>query len=170
MLHLCNTFAVSLLHHLYCGILSVFDILAFCPDTVITHNNVLMYNSVLINTNLIYVMQCVHCTLYKLYSLYTVHCPVSVYAQCTLSKSRFSTVYIVHCIVKWTICTLYVEQIVQSIIYPCPCTLNKYSLCTMYIVHSTMSRVLSVKFVLTTGCTVMRHKYSAVAHSLFLSN
>ena len=32
--HPCNTFAVSLLHHLHCGILSVFVIVAFCPDTI----------------------------------------------------------------------------------------------------------------------------------------
>ena len=43
MLHPCNTFAASLFHHLHCGILSVFDFVAFypvafrpvvfCPDT-----------------------------------------------------------------------------------------------------------------------------------------
>ena len=72
------------------------------------------------------------CTLYKLYSLYTVQCPC-MHSAHLANKSRFSTVYNVHC-------TLYVVQIVQSIIYPCPCTLNKYSL-SMYNVHSTMSHV-----------------------------
>ena len=38
------------------------------------------------------------------------------------NKYSPSTVYNVHCIMKWIICTLYVVQIVQSIIYPCPCT------------------------------------------------
>ena len=59
--------------------------LTFCPDTVITYNNVLMYNSVLINTNLIYVMQ-TDCTLYIVQIVQFIYCPVSVYAQCTLSK------------------------------------------------------------------------------------
>ena len=34
LLHPCNTFAASLFHHVHCGILSVFDIVAFCPDTL----------------------------------------------------------------------------------------------------------------------------------------
>ena len=58
--------------------------------------------------------------------------------------------YIVHCIVKWTICTLYVVQIVQSIIYPCPCTLNKYSL-SMYNVQCTFYNVPCVK------CKIFTH-------------
>ena len=39
MLHLCNTFAASLLHHLHCGILSVFDIVAFFPVTFCPHTS-----------------------------------------------------------------------------------------------------------------------------------
>ena len=88
-------------------------------------------------------MQCVQCTLYKLYTVQFIYCPCMHSAHLT-NKFSPSIVYNVHCIVKWTICTLYVVQIVQSIIYPCPCTLysvhltNTVCLCTMYIVHSTM--------------------------------
>ena len=85
----------------------------------------------------------VHCTNCTVYILSTVQCPC-MHSAHLANKSRFSTVYIVHCIVKWTIFTLYVVQIVQSIIYPCPCTLNKYSL-SMYNVHCTFYNVPCVK-------------------------
>ena len=52
---------------------------------------------------------------------------------------------------KWTICTLYVVQIVQSIIYPCPCTVYTYKCSlSMYNVHCTFYNVRCVKCKIST--------------------